>query len=158
MGFSVSASAAIIFISFLIAASTLYTAWDSSYSNVRAAQDEWYELSLSRLHFNLNNVGVTASGTSDVNVTFRYLGQSISGGITILHNGGYVSTVDLGYLIPGNDYTVTVASGADTSGNLNYVLLGFDNGCTLIVSYHYNTTNSNYVVDGYAIQCPTEVS
>ncbi|WP_297469136.1 flagellar protein [Thermococcus sp.] len=158
MGFSVSASAVIIFISFLMAASTLYIAWDNAYTDVQAAQEYWYEMSLSRLHFNIDNVSVIASGTSDVNITFRYLGQSISGGITILHNGNYVSTVDLGYLIPDNNYTVTVTNGADTSGSTNYVLLGFDNGCTLLVSYYYNTTSSKYVVADYAIQCPMGVS
>ncbi|CAI1493189.1 Putative archaeal flagellar protein F [Thermococcus nautili] len=158
MGFSVSASAAIIFISFLMVAGTLYTAWDNTYTNVQAAQEYWYEMRLSRLHFDVSDISVTASGTSDIDVTFKYRGQTLTGGIAILHNGDYVSSVDLGYLIPGKSYTVTVTNGADTSGNTNYVLLGFDNGCTLLIEYYYDTGTSTYKVGPYYIQCPTEVS
>lgn len=108
MGFSVSASTAIIFISFLIAASTLYTAWENSYSNVQAAREDWYELRLSQVHFDVGDVSITASGSSDVSVSFKYLGQTISGTVVVLHNGTYVSSVNLGYLIPNNYYTITV--------------------------------------------------
>jgi len=156
MGFSVSVSAAIIFISFLIAATTLYTAWDNSHSNIQAAREEWYELRLSQVHFDVGDVSVIPLNSTDVNVTFKYLGQTIGGTVDVLHNGTYVSSVDLGYLIPNNIYTVTVIGGADTSGAVNYVTLGFNNGCILLVEYHYNQTN--YVVDGYSIQCPVEVS
>ena len=158
MGFSVSASAAIIFISFLVAASTLYTAWDNNYTDVQAAQEEWYNLRLSQVHFDVGNVTVAASGTSDVAVAFTYLGQTLNGNLAVLHNGVYVSSVNLGYLLPNSDYTVTVTNGADTSGATNYATLVFDNGCILLVSYHYDSGSSSYVVDGYSTQCPTEVN
>ncbi|QDA31869.1 flagellar protein [Thermococcus indicus] len=158
MGFSVSASAAIIFISFLVAATTLYTAWDNSYANVQAAREDWYNLRLSQVHFDVGNVGVVASGTSDVTVTFTYMGQTITGNVVVLHNGSYASSADLGYLIPNDNYAVTVNGGADTSGIANYAALGFDNGCILLVTYHYDTATGEYVTDAYSVQCPLEVS
>ncbi|NJE47511.1 flagellar protein [Thermococcus sp. GR7] len=158
MGFSVSASTAIIFISFLIAASTLYTAWENSYSNVQAAREDWYELRLSQVHFDVGDVSITASGSSDVSVSFKYLGQTISGTVVVLHNGTYVSSVNLGYLIPNNYYTITVTGRADTSGAINYATFGFDNGCMLLVEYYYDSAKLAYIVNGYSTQCPMEVS
>ncbi|ASI99660.1 flagellar protein [Thermococcus celer] len=157
MGFSVSASAAIIFISFLIAASTLYTAWDNSYSSVQAAREDWYSLRLSQLHFDVELLGFLYNST-DVIITFEYLGQTISGNVVVLHNGTYVSSVDLGYLIPNNNYTITVKGGADESGATNTLVLAFDNGCIWGMTYYYNSTNSVYDVTGISTQCPTEVS
>ncbi|RLF87556.1 flagellar protein [Thermococci archaeon] len=159
MGFSVSASAAIVFISFLIAVGTLYTAWDNTYSEVQAAREFWYSLKLSQLNFKIGDVSVSPStNNSNVDLTFKFLGQTIPGRVDILHNGVYVDFTDLNYLIPGNDYTVTIPGGADTSGSSNQVVLAFDNGCTLLVTYHYDTANGVYVVDSASTQCPVEVS
>ncbi len=143
----------------MIAASTLYTAWDNSYSSVQAAREDWYSLRLSQLHFDVELLGFLYNST-DVIITFEYLGQTISGNVVVLHNGTYVSSVDLGYLIPNNNYTITVkGGGADESGATNTLVLAFDNGCIWGgMTYYYNSTNSVYDVTGISTQCPTEVS
>ncbi|ASJ17477.1 flagellar protein [Thermococcus chitonophagus] len=156
MGFSVSASAAIIFISFLIAVGTLYTAWDNSYNEVQAAREFWYSLKLSQLNFKIGEVSVYNISATDVDVKFQFLGQTIPGDVDVIYNGAYVASVDLGYLIPGNDYAVTIPNGADTSGSLNYATLAFDNGCLLIITYYYN--GSSYIVNSSSTQCPVEVN
>ncbi|CAB50395.1 flagellar protein [Pyrococcus abyssi] len=155
MGFSVSASAAIILISFLVGLGTLYVAWENSYLEVQAAKEFWYSLRSSQLHFDVGNVSVSYVNATHVDVTFTYLGQTLEGKIDVLHNGIYVSSVDVSYLIPGASYTITVPGG-DTSGSLNHLTLAFNNGCITIIAYHYNGTA--YVVDSVSIQCPLGVS
>ncbi|AFK22199.1 archaeal flagellar protein FlaF [Pyrococcus sp. ST04] len=143
-----------------MAAATLYSAWDSSYSDVQDARDFWFSLRISQAHFNIGQVSISpvSGSTTNITLTFQYLGQTLYGNIDIIHNGTYVSFLNLGWLVPNNNYTVTITNGADTSGSLNNVVLAFANGCQLIVTYHYDTTNEVYVVDGKSVQCPAEVS
>ncbi|AEC52096.1 putative flagella-related protein [Pyrococcus sp. NA2] len=155
MGFSVSASAAIIFISFLVSLGTIYIVWENSYSEVQAAREFWYSLRNSQLHFNVGNVTVSPYNTTHVYVNFTYLGQTLDGKIDVLHNGIYVSSVDVSYLIPGESYSIIVP-GADTSGSLNHLTLAFDNGCITLVAYYYN--GAAYTINSVSIQCPLEVS
>jgi flagellar protein FlaF len=174
MGFSVSASAAIIFISFLIAASTLYTAWDNSYSNVQAAREEWYNLRLSQLNtlVDLNaTLGTFIVGSTTYNVTW-YLQDS---GITMnvrewssIYDGYYrtiynVSDDNVGflrdytYVLPGETVLLNVTNIPldQTQHNLTVI---FENGCWLGISWHYDSTDRTVHLDGLATSCPTEVS
>ncbi|KUH33714.1 flagella [Thermococcus celericrescens] len=174
MGFSVSASAAIIFISFLIAASTLYTAWDNSYANVRAAQDEWYNLRLSQLNTRFVLNGSTGTYLVDntnnyYNVTFHLEDR----GITLyaphwtgIYDGKYVtlynvSDDNVGFL---GDYTY-VLPGDVIYVNVTYIPLDstphalktvFENGCYFVIGWYYN--GSAVVVDYTSTGCPLEVS
>ncbi|WP_048058242.1 flagellar protein [Pyrococcus yayanosii] len=155
MGFSVSASAAIIFISFLLALGALYVAWENSYSEVVSAKDYWYSLRLSQINFKIGSISILPYNTTHVNLTFVFEGQTIPGNVDIIFNGIYSNSVDFNYLIPGDSYSL-LFPGADTSGNLNHVSLAFANGCQLIITYHYNGTN--YVIDSSSTQCVMEVS
>jgi len=174
MGFSVSASAAIIFISFLIAASTLYTAWDNSYNNVQAAREDWYNLRLSQLNtfLDLNaTLGSAAIGNTTYNVTW-YIQDN---GITMNANywnsiyDGYYKTIynvsddnvgfleNYTYVLPGETVLLNVTNIPldQTKHNLTVV---FENGCWLRISWHYNSTDGVVYVDSRATGCPTEVS
>ncbi|NJE60323.1 flagella [Thermococcus sp. 21S7] len=172
MGFSVSASAAIIFISFLLAASTLYAAWDNSYSNVRAAQDDWYELKVSRLNtlLGLNaSLGSVSWGSGYYNLTLyvqnsgetQYL-PHWSG----VYDGDYVTLYNISddnvgwaenytYLLPGETANLNVTNVGE-DGKLHNLTIIFANGCWLRLSWHYNGTA--VLLDGQSRGCPTEVS
>ncbi|EEB74197.1 flagellin FlaF [Thermococcus sp. AM4] len=166
MGFSVSASAAIIFISFLIAATTLYTAWDNSYNNVQAAQEDWYNLRVSQVHFSinvidLNRVDIDGDGYDDLEIDFTYGGIPTKTVIDVLLDGVYhnrVTSSKLKYLIPGNSYAIYVQNGVPDT-NSHRVILAFKNGCKLIIQYHYSTTQGDVVLDSQPVTtCPVEVS
>ncbi len=172
MGFSVSASAAIIFISFLIAASTLYTAWDNSYNNVQAAREDWYNLRLSQLNtlFDLNaTLGNVTVGSTTYNITW-YLRDS---GITMdvrhwssIYDGYYktiynVSDDNVGflenytYVLPGETLLLNVTNIPLTQTRHNLTVV-FENGCWLHLSWHWN--GSIILLDDDSRGCPTEVS
>lgn len=165
MGFSVSASAAIIFISFLVAATTLYTAWDNSYTKVQAAREDWYSLYISRIHFdvkvvNLNRVDIDGDGYDDLEINFTYEGNPMKGVIDVLLDGKYhhrATSSTLEYLLPGNTYVLYVQNGVPDT-NQHRVVLAFKNGCELLIAYHYSTTQSEVVLDSQAVICPVEVS
>lgn len=170
MGFSVSASAAIIFISFLVAVSTLYTAWDNSYSSVQAAREDWYSLRESQLHFYpyvaaLNLVDRDNDGNNDdVQVVIVYRGTPIDNGIDIVVDGvyrtrlypAYGGTLVAEYLIPSGVYVWYFIDGADTAGESYQIYQTFANGCTLWFQYQFNGTDVNLLDQG--TYCPTEVS
>lgn len=174
MGFSVSASTAIIFISFLMAAATLYDAWDNSYSNVQAAREDWYELRLSRLS---TSVGLNEGGwayvvnqTSGVyNVTF-YI-QNFGNTLYIPHwsgiyDGDYITLYDATddnvgwvsdytYLLPGEVAEITITD-IPLNGTQHTLKLVFGNGCWLMLSWHDNGTD--VLLDFESSGCPMEVS
>jgi len=177
MGFSVSASAAIIFISFLIAATTLYTAWDNSYSDVRAAQEDWYSLKLSQLN-TLSSLDIKKSsvrtGTNDKGEYYNLTLAIKSNGVTLYvphwsgtydgklitlysvddDNVGFIS--DYTYLLPGDSVqlNVTYIPRDETQHTLNVV---FGNGCWVRFNWYYNTTDNTVYVNT-SRGCPTEVS
>ena len=174
MGFSVSASAAIIFISFLIAASTLYTAWDNTYTNVQAAREYWYDLKTSRIN-TLVGLNATLStyavdnGANTYNVTF-YIQNS--GNTQYLphwsgiYDGKYVTLYnvsddnvgwdsDYTYLLPSETANLTVADITLDSTQHNLTIV-FGNGCWLRLSWYYNGTT--VLLAPPAKGCPTEVS
>ncbi|GAB6134691.1 flagella [Thermococcus henrietii] len=173
MGFSVSASAAIIFISFLMMAGTLYTAWDNAYANVQAAREYWYNLKLSQLNtlssLNAKNSSVS-TGTTYYNITLAIRSNGITlyvphwsgtydGKLVTLYNVnddnvGFLSNYT--YLLPGGEVllNVTYIPLDSTHHTLNVV---FGNGCWVRFNWYYNTTtNSVYVTTSRG--CPTEVS
>ncbi len=174
MGFSVSASAAIIFISFLVAFSTLYTAWDSTYSNVQGAREEWYDLRISQLNTLIDLNGTLGQATIDTvnnvyNVTWYiqdYGPTMYVKGWSCIYDGLYktiynVSDDNVGFLedytyaLPGETLLLNVTNIPldQTEHNLTVV---FDNGCWLRISWHYN--GNTVVIDERARGCPTEVS
>jgi flagellar protein FlaF len=163
MGFSVSASAAIIFISFLIAASTLYTAWDNSYNNVQAAREDWYSLRESQLHFNANvtyleRLDADGDGYSDdLQVNFTYLGTPLSGDMDGIVDGKYIGEINLGYFIPGSTYTYYITN-AFPDTNPHYVYQAFDNGCILWFEYQYSSSGTGVTLLAQGKYCPAEVS
>ncbi|NJE47989.1 flagella [Thermococcus sp. 9N3] len=178
MGFSVSASAAIIFISFLMVAGTLYTAWDNTYTNVQAAQEYWYEMRLSQLNtlssLNAKNssvsTGTDSSGNQYYNLTLAIQSNGVTlyvphwsgtydGKLITLYNidddnVGFLS--DYGYLLPGNSVqlNVTYIPLDETKHTLK---ITFGNGCWVMFDWYYNTTN-NVVYVNTSRGCPTEVS
>jgi flagellar protein FlaF len=165
MGFSVSASAAIIFISFLIAVSTLYTAWDNSYSNVQAAREDWYSLRESQIYFNinvtnLNLVDIDGDGADDLEVVFEYRGQSTRTHIDIILDGRYhehITSSDLKYLIPGITYVLEIQDGVPDT-NTHSAVISFGNGCSEKIVYHYGTIANDVILDSQVVYCPLEVS
>jgi flagellar protein FlaF len=163
MGFSVSASAAIIFISFLVAASTLYTAWDNSYTNVQAAREGWYSLRESQLHFNaemtyLERLDADGDGYSDdLRVDFVYAGTQQLGNIDIMIDGSYIRELDFDYFIPGSTYTYYIYN-AFPDANPHYVYQAFDNGCILWFEYQYSSSGTGVTLLAEGTYCPTEVS
>ncbi|WP_010477653.1 flagellin [Thermococcus zilligii] len=173
MGFSVSASAAIIFISFLIAASTLYTAWDSSYSDVQAAREDWYNLRLSQLNTLVgldSSLGVYrhSSGTDYYNVTF-YIKNS---GLTMhvpdwsgVYDGKYVTLKDVNddnvgfignytYVLPGETLLLNVTR-IPLNQSQHTLTIVLENGCWLRLSWHWN--GSTVLLDGQSKGCPAGV-
>lgn len=154
MGFSVSASAAIIFISFLIAASTLYTAWDNTYTAVQAAREDWYNLKLSWVHSRVEIVSITSDG---VNVTVDYInnGTTLSARhLDIFRDGGvYSSTLDEDYLLPGGEVNGIVHS--DVSDGDHVFEYVFDNGC--ILRFNFTKSGTSVTLNSQQWYCPTEV-
>ena len=174
MGFSVSASAAIIFISFLVAASTLYTAWNNSYSNVQAAREDWYNLRVSQLNTLIDLNGTVGTATIDnvnnlYNVTLYiqdYGPTMYVKGWSAVYDGYYrtiynVSDDDVGflddytYVLPGETLLLNVTNIPLNQDQHNLTVV-FDNGCWLRVSWYYN--GSTVLVTNRANGCPTEVS
>ncbi|BAD84234.1 archaeal flagella-related protein F [Thermococcus kodakarensis KOD1] len=173
MGFSVSASAAIIFISFLIAASTLYTAWDNTYTTVQAAREDWYELKLSQLN---TLVGLNASvGEYSVSITNGYYNVTLyiqnSGdtlyvsGWSAIYDGKYATIYDVSddnvglldyrpYLLPSESVPINVTN-IKSDSTVHNLTVVFENGCWLRMSWHY--TGSSVVLDGTSEGCPAEV-
>lgn len=178
MGFSVSASAAIIFISFLMVAVTLYNAWDNVYAEVQAAQEDWYNLKLSQLN-TLSSLDIqkssvsTGTGSSGdyYNLTLAIQSNGVTlyvphwsgtydGKLVTLYNVdddnvGFLSN-DYTYLLPGDSVqlNVTYIPLNETRHTLNVV---FGNGCWVRFSWYYNTTD-NAVYVNTSRGCPTEVS
>ena len=153
MGFSVSASAAIIFISFLVAASTLYTAWDNSYTNVQAAQEDWYSLRLSWIHSDVGVSSITSDG-ENVTVYFVNNGTTLSAKhLNILRDGTYSSTLDLNYLLPGDTIGIVHYYVSDGTHAFTYV---FDNGCEL--RFEFTKSGTSIALNNQEWYCPTEVN
>lgn len=163
MGFSVSASAAIIFISFLVAASTLYSAWDNSYSKVQAAREDWYSLRLSQLHFgvkvqSLARVDSDGDGNSDdLEVVLLNNGTTVRALIDVIDDGVYLGSLDEGYLLPGGNITYYVTN-ALVDTNTHTQLVVFPNGCSVWFKYQYQSTAPGVSLLASATYCPTEVS
>ncbi|ACS34041.1 hypothetical protein [Thermococcus gammatolerans] len=175
MGFSVSASAAIIFISFLIAAATLYTAWDNSYNNVQAAQEDWYNRRISQLNTLVSLNASLGSATIDnangyYNVTFHIQNSGVTQYLpywSVVYDGEYrtiynVSDDNIGFI---SDYTYLFPSQVAylnvTRIPLNTeehsLVITFGNGCWLRLIWHYNGTD--VLLDATPQRgCPTEVS
>lgn len=172
MGFSVSASAAIIFISFLIAASTLYTAWDNTYTSVQAAREDWYELKLSQLSTNVDlnsSLGVWNDNGTAYNITLfiRNFGPTMyvphwsgvyDGKLVTLYNVnddnvGFLE--DYTYVLPGNDLRLNVTNIA-LDNTLHNLTLIFENGCWVTMRWYYNGTT--VLIEDSEKGCPTEVS
>ena len=172
MGFSVSASAAIIFISFLIAASTLYTAWDNSYNNVQAAREDWYNLRLSQLNTFLD-LNATLGGVTIGSTTYNITWYIQDNGITMdardwssIYDGYYktiynVSDDNVGflenytYVLPGETLLLNITNIPLTQTRHNLTVV-FENGCWLYLSWHWN--GSTILLDADSRGCPTEVS
>jgi len=169
MGFSVSASAAIIFISFLIAATTLYTAWDNSYSEVRAAQEDWYEKKLSQLNTLVNASIGAAIADNYYNVTFHIENLGMTQYLphwSAIYDGSYVTIYnvsddnvgflsDYTYLLPSQVVYLNVTN-IPLNTTEHSLMVTFGNGCWLRLSWHYNGTD--VVLDSESRGCPTEVS
>ncbi|WP_297553097.1 flagella [Thermococcus sp.] len=178
MGFSVSASAAIIFISFLMVAGTLYTAWDNAYANVQAAQEYWYEMRLSQLNtlssLDAENSSVSTGTDSGGNQYYNLTLAIQSNGVTLYvphwsgtydgklvtlnnvddDNVGFLS--DYGYLLPGNSIQLNVTY-IPLNENEHSIKITFDNGCWLLINWYYNTTEKVVYVNT-SRGCPMEVS
>ncbi|MBP1910942.1 flagellin [Thermococcus stetteri] len=179
MGFSVSASAAIIFISFLIAASTLYTAWDNTYTTVQAAREEWYDLKLSQL-----NTNVDLNSTLGLATLYRQGTTVVSYDLTLyIHNfgstlyapywsgvydGKFVTLYDINddnvgfaqdytYVLPGEDIELNITN-ITADSTLHNLTLTFENGCWLRISWYYNTNGQSVYIEARGKGCPTEVS
>lgn len=161
MGFSVSASAAILFTSILLMASTLYITWENTYYQIMDAKSYWYNLRESQLHFNakissLSAVDVDNDGLDDLEVNFTYLGTPIDGTFDVIFDGGYNQTVNTyKYLIPNAGYSYTIINGVKDT-NIHTVVQTFANGCVLKFKYQYNGTVVNLLSE--SVYCPTEVS
>ncbi|WP_297417057.1 flagella [Thermococcus sp.] len=174
MGFSVSASAAIIFISFLVAASTLYTAWDNSYTNVQAAREDWYNLKLSQLNTLVDLNGTLGAASIDdtdkvYNVTLYiedYGSTMYVKGWSAVYDGYYrtiynVSDDNVGflknytYVLPGDTLLLNVTNIPLDSTHHNLTVI-FDNGCWLRIGWYYN--GSAVLITDRENGCPTEVS
>ena len=171
MGFSVSASAAIIFISFLMAASTLYIAWDNAYTDVQAAQEYWSSLRISQLNtlISLNSsIGTYKNTSTYYNVTFHIRDSGITmyvpdwsgvydGKLVTLSNVkddnvGFLK--DYTYVIPGDVLYLNVTY-IPLQNDTHNLTLVFGNGCWLRLSWQWN--GNRVVLTGLDRGCPTEV-
>jgi len=172
MGFSVSASAAIIFISFLMVAGTLYTAWDNAYARVQAAQEDWYSLRLNQLN-TLSSLNAELSSlrntTTYYNLTLAIQNNGVTtyvphwngvfdGRVVTLYNisddnVGFLS--DYTYLLPGENALLNVTH-IPLNENPHTLNVVFGNGCWIMFDWYYNTTtNTVHIVISRG--CPTEV-
>ncbi|WP_457752872.1 flagellar protein [Thermococcus sp.] len=151
MGFSVSASAAILFTSILLMASTLYITWENTYYQIMDAKSYWYKIRESQLHFNAKISSLAAVGT-DLQVNFTYLGTPIDGVFDVIFDGTYNQTVaSYPYLIPNVEYSYVISGG--TSDTLTHnVVQAFANGCVLKFQYQYNGTTVNLL--SQSVYCP----
>lgn len=180
MGFSVSASAAIIFISFLMVAVTLYNAWDNVYAEVQAAQKEWYDRKLSQMYAYID-VNVSAVNNYTVNnVSYYSVGFSFQNrGNTQyvpywsgVYDGNYVTLYNLNddgvgwvsdytYLLPGETVVLTIQD-IPLDGEHHTLKIVLDNGCWLLVEWHdyFDNDMGKYWVslDSISRGCPTEVN
>jgi len=173
MGFSVSASAAIIFISFLMVAGTLYTAWDNAYANVRAAREYWYNLRMSQLS-TLSAVDGRLSSFSNTTTYYNVTFAVEDGGVTLyaphwsgVYDGRYVTVYDVGddgvgllssytYVLPGDTVLLNVTK-IPLDESVHNLTVVFGNGCWVRFSWYYNTT-SKAVHVSHSTGCPAEVS
>ncbi|NJE53913.1 flagella [Thermococcus sp. 21S9] len=173
MGFSVSASAAIIFISFLMVAGTLYTAWDNAYSNVQAAQEYWYNLRLNQL----NTLSALNGGLSSFRNTSTYYNLTLAidnQGVTMyaphwtgIYDGKYVTLYnikddnvsfldDYTYVLPGQHVLLNVTY-IPLNSDVHNLSVIFGDGCWIRFTWHYDSANhAVYVSESRG--CPTEVS
>ncbi|AFN03123.1 flagella [Pyrococcus furiosus DSM 3638] len=171
MGFSVSASAAIIFISFLGAAITLYAAWDSAYADVKSAQEFWYDLKISQMStdFTYNETPghvyfspTTYSITLVLINTGRTLYAPYWSGV---YDGRYITLYNVSddnvgfsenytYILPGDYFQITIANipRDTTTHNLTITV---ENGCWFRLSWYYDGTT--VLVLPIQRGCPTEV-
>lgn len=173
MGFSVSASAAIIFISFLIAAGTIYTAWSNSYANVQAAREDWYALRLSQLNtlFSLNaGLSRFSNTTTYYNVTFAIRNN----GVTLyaphwsaVYDGSYVTLYnvsddnvgflgDYTYVLPGSSVLINVTR-IPLNSEVHNLTVVFGNGCWVRLTWYYSSATKG-VVANVSRGCPVGVS
>ncbi|ASJ02562.1 hypothetical protein A3L09_04465 [Thermococcus profundus] len=164
MGFSVSASAAIIFISFLVAAGTLYSAWDSSYSNVQAAREDWYSLRISQMYFNVNVVSLSRGdydndgSADDLEVVLGNNGTTVRALFDVIDDGIYIGNLDRGYLLPGGNLSYVVVNALVDTTNVHNETVSFPNGCIVWFAYQYSSTAPGVTLVSSATYCPTEVS
>ncbi|WP_052696218.1 hypothetical protein [Palaeococcus ferrophilus] len=153
MGFSVSASAAIIFISFLMAAATVYNAWDNVYAQIKDAESFENNLQLSWVHSRVEIVSITSDGT-DVTVDYINNGTTLSARyLNIFRDGVYSSTLDWDYFLPGEINGIIHSSVSDGSHVFEYV---FDNGCVL--RFNFTKSGTSVTLNNQQWYCPTEVS
>ncbi|RLG44486.1 MAG: flagella, partial [Thermoproteota archaeon] len=131
MGFSVSASTAILFTSILLVLSNLYIAWENNYVQVKDAEGYWYDLRISRLSTRLNLTSysyVIDSNHYNLTLTIENNGNTVNVGYwSGIYDGDYVTLSDvvddnvgfissLEYLLPGEDISLNVTFiGLDSS-------------------------------------------
>lgn len=172
MGFSVSASAVILFTSILLVASNLYLAWENSYVQIKDAEEDWYDLKIFRMNTRLNLTSysyVVGADHYNLTLTVENKGNTLNPNYwTGIYDGNYVAlsntaTADdnvellssVEYLLPSENIPIKVASiPLNTHQHTLWVFV--ENGCGLGVKWHYN--GSIVIVDGTSWICPTEVS
>ncbi|MCD6188658.1 MAG: flagella [Thermococcus sp.] len=170
MGFSVSASTAILFTSILLVLSNLYIAWENSYVQVKDAEEYWYDLRISRLSTRLNLTSYSyAIGSNHYNLTLTIEnnGNTVNVGYwSGIYDGDYVTLSDvadddvgflspLEYLLPGESISLNITFiGLDNSQHTLWIFIG--NGCGLGIKWHYN--GSDVLIDTTSWTCPSEVT
>ncbi|ASJ11161.1 hypothetical protein A3L12_07555 [Thermococcus sp. P6] len=162
MGFSVSASAAILFTSILLSLSVLYPAWYNAYSQVKDAEKYSHDLEISRISskLDLENYTSVVNPDSTYNITFviRNDGLTLTPSYwTIVYDGAPrpALTPSQRYLLPGENITINV-TGIPLNGEPHVIWIFTENGCGLRVEWYDNGTNA--IVDATGWACPREVS
>ncbi|MDK2869882.1 MAG: archaeal flagellar protein FlaF [Pyrococcus sp.] len=173
MGFSVSASAAIIFISFLGAAITLYAAWDSAYADVKSAQEFWYDLKVSQMStdivYNSTPWYVFFSPT-----TYNLTLVLINTGRTLyapywsgVYDGNYITLYNVSddnvgfsenytYILPGDYFQINIVNIPLNTVTHNLTIT-LENGCWVRLSWYYDEQDRAVFVRPIQKGCPTEV-
>ncbi|EHR77506.1 flagella [Thermococcus litoralis DSM 5473] len=170
MGFSVSASTAILFTSILLIVSNLYLAWENSYVQVKDAERYWYDLKISRLSTKLNLASHSyAIGSDHYNLTLTIENNGNTVNVDYwsgIYDGNYVTLFNVAddnigflssseYLLPSESTSLNITFiPLTTSQHTLWIFVG--NGCGLGVKWHYN--GSAVLIDTTSWVCPSEVT
>ncbi|RLF78144.1 hypothetical protein [Palaeococcus sp. (in: euryarchaeotes)] len=170
MGFSVSATFAILFTSALVAFGMLYTSFENTYISVLDASNYHDEamVNLKNSRLSLNDYTYeTNSNVSVYDITFNLTneGGTLSPDLWNFIYDGNLNSVDVAvqnkeYVLPGEWITITVQNVPKTT-DIHSLVTVVDNGCSLKIKWQWewldpNQTQGEAVIISDAWYCPLE--